>query len=43
MAAEHLYAHFFSPGHKGLCDIRVTIIDKTNVDRPTQREAKLMP
>ena len=39
MAAEHLYAHFFSPGHKGLCDVRVIIIDKTNVDRPTQREA----
>ena len=34
MAAEHLYAHFFSPGHKGLCDVRVIIID-----RPTQREA----
>ena len=34
-----VYAHFFSPGHKGLCDVRVIIIDKTNVDRPTQREA----
>ena len=33
MAAEHLYAHFFSPGHKDLCDVRVIIIDKTNVDR----------
>ena len=26
-------------GHIGLCDVRVIIIDKTNVDRPTQREA----
>ena len=39
MAAEHLHAHFFSPGHNSLCDVRVIIIDKTNVDRPTQREA----
>ena len=39
MVAEHLHAHFFSPGHKGLCDVRVIFIDKTNVDRPTQREA----
>ena len=23
MAAEHLYAHFFGPGHKGLDDVRV--------------------
>ena len=28
--------HIFSPGHKGLCDVRVIIVDKTNVDRSTQ-------
>ena len=39
MAAEHLYAHFFSPRHKGLCEVWFTIIAKTNVDRPTQRDA----
>ena len=26
MAAQHFYAHFFSPEHKGLCDVRVIII-----------------
>ncbi len=26
MSAEHLYAHFFGPGHKGLDDVRVIII-----------------
>ena len=39
MAAEHLYAHFFGPRHKGLDDVRVIIIDKTNIGKPTQREA----
>ena len=39
MAAEHLYAHFFSPGHNSMSDIRVIIIDKTNRENPTQREA----
>ena len=35
-AAEHLYAHFLA---QGLCDVRFIIINKTNVDIPTQREA----
>ena len=30
---------FFSPGHNGMNDIRVIIIDKTNKGNPTQREA----
>ncbi len=31
MAAEHLYAHFFGLGHKGFDNVRVIIIDKTNI------------
>ena len=39
MAAEHLYAHYFSPSHNGMSDIKVMIIDKTNKgSSPTQRE-----
>ena len=34
MAAEHLYAHFFSSGHNGISEIRVIIIDKTNKKNP---------
>ena len=36
MAAEHLYAHFFSPcaHHNGMSDIRVIIIDKTDTESP---------
>ena len=30
---------FFSPGHNGMSDIRVIIIDKTNKENPTQSEA----
>ena len=30
---------FLALGIKGLCDVRVIIMDKTNVDRPTQRKA----
>ena len=39
MADEHLYAHFFGEEHEGLVDLRVIIIDKTNMNDPTQREA----
>ena len=39
MAAEHLYAHVFNPVHKALCDVRVFIINITNVDKSTQKEA----
>ena len=39
MAGEHLYAHFFGEEHEGLADLRVIIIDKTNMNDPTQREA----
>ena len=35
---EHLYAHFFYQGHNGMQDVKVKIIDKTNVACPTQRE-----
>ena len=39
MEAEHLYAHFLGSGHKGLGDVSVIFIDKTNINEPTQREA----
>ena len=38
MAGEHLYAHFFEMEHRGIEDMLVTIIDKTNINEPTQRE-----
>jgi hypothetical protein len=38
MAGEHLYAHFCYQGHNGMQDVKVKIIDKTNVACPTQRE-----
>ena len=38
MAGEHLYAHFFEMGHRGIEDMLVTIIDQTNTNEPTQRE-----
>ena len=38
IAGEHLYAHFFENGHNGLEDVRVKIIDKTNVNDPRTRE-----
>ena len=38
MAGEHLYAHYFEMGHRGIEEMLVTIIDKTNINEPTQRE-----
>ena len=35
IAGEHLYAHFLEEGHKGIEDIQVKIIDRTNVNDPT--------
>ena len=34
----HLYVHFFGEGHRGLDDIIVTIIDKTDISKPAERE-----
>ena len=34
IAGEHLYAHFFQQGHQGLEEIRIMIIDKTDVSKP---------
>ena len=34
----HLYAHFFEGGHNGLDDVSVKIIDKCNMNEPTERE-----
>ena len=36
---EHLYAHFFDVDHAGLSDLAVNIIDKTDFNKPTKREA----
>ena len=38
MACEHLYAHFFEVGHEGLSDMAVKIIDKTDFNKPVERE-----
>ena len=35
---EHLYSHFFEDGRKGLSDLVVKIIDKTDTRDPTARE-----
>ena len=35
---EHLYAHFSEDGHRGLEDVIVMIIDKTDVSKPEERE-----
>ena len=39
MAGEHLYAHFFGEEHEVLADLRVIIIDKTNMNDPRRGEA----
>ena len=33
---------FFEGGHEGLMDVRIMIIDKTNVNEPTEREEVLV-
>ena len=35
---EHLHADFFEDGHRGLEDVIVMIIDKTDVSKPVERE-----
>ena len=42
IAGEHLYAHFFQQGHQGLEEIRIMIIDKTDVSKPEEREGFLV-
>ena len=39
---EHLYAHFYEEGHKGIEDIQEKIIDRTDVSptRLAQRKCK---
>ena len=39
--AEYLYSHFFAEGDVGLNDVRVQIIDRTDVTKSTEREAFL--
>ena len=38
LPGEHLYAHFYEEGHRGILDMSVKITDKTNVKEPTKRE-----
>ena len=38
MAGEHLYEHFFEAGHEGLSDMAYKIIDKTDFNKPVERE-----
>ena len=35
---EHLYAHFFTECHEGLSDLIVNIIDRLDINNPTNRE-----
>ena len=39
ICGEHLYAHFWEDGHKGLKDVSAQIVDVTNVRDPSCREA----
>ena len=34
----YIYTHFFEDGHRGLEDVIVMIIDKTDVSKPVERE-----
>ena len=34
----HLYAHFFEHDHRGLEDVLVMKIDKTDVSKPVEKE-----
>ena len=38
IAGEHLYAHFYEEGHKGIENIQVKIIDRTDINDPKFRE-----
>ena len=42
ITGEHLYKHFFEDGHKVLEKMVVKIIDKTNINDPTNREGFLV-
>ena len=35
ISGKHLYAHFHEEGHKGIEDIQVKVIDRTDVNDPT--------
>ena len=38
VAGAHLYAHFFKSDHNGIKDFSMKIIDKTNINEPTNRK-----
>ena len=37
-AVERLYAHFCEPKHTGLEEMQIKIIDKADINNPTERE-----
>ena len=39
ICGQGLYSHFFEQGHKGLEDLRVQIIDVTDINKPNERES----
>ena len=38
MVGEQLYTHFFEPGHNGVNDMCIKIIDKMDINEPSRRE-----
>ena len=38
MPGEHLHSHFFAEGQVGLTEVKVQIIDRNYISKPTERE-----
>ena len=39
MGGQKLYAHFYMECHEGLMDLKIQVIDVTDVSRPNERES----
>ena len=39
MGGQKLYAHFYTEGHERLIDLKIQVIDVTDVSRPNERES----
>lgn len=39
ICGPHLYIHFYEKGHRRLKDLKVQIIDVTDVNKPNERES----
>ena len=37
MGGQKLYAHFYTEVHEGLMDLKIQVIDVTDVSRPNER------